>query len=66
MFAFVDPNLNATKAQDFITLLLKIILSGDAGFITAQNFAFTEFLVLPEFAFAGRAFDCQHPMYVSF
>jgi hypothetical protein len=60
MQAFIDPNFFSTKTQDFITITLIFIFARNAGFVAAQDFAFAKLLILPEFAFAGRAFDRQH------
>jgi hypothetical protein len=60
MRPLVDPNFSTTKAQDFITISLISILALDPAFITAQHLTFANFLILPEFALTGCAFDGQH------
>ena len=57
MLTFIDSDFCTTDAKNLIIQLLEFILSGNAGFITAKNFAFAKFLVFPEFALAGCAFD---------
>jgi hypothetical protein len=56
MVAFINANGFAALAFYFVTITIKGIQLGHPVFITAQHLTVANFVVLPQFSFAGGTF----------
>jgi hypothetical protein len=62
---FVNTDILTTGAPDFMLVHLAVVHLFDAVFMTAKHCAGTDFIIAPEFFFAGGTVNCQHGIMVT-
>jgi len=60
MSFFIYTNRTPAQAKDFAVAFINFKNFGDTVFMTPDNFAFANLMVLPEFSSTGSAFKCEH------
>jgi hypothetical protein len=56
VIALINANCFSAQTFNLVVVLIKIVRSGYPIFVTAQYLTLTDFVVLPQFSFAGRTF----------
>ena len=61
MLALIYSDVFPTGTLDFMCMHLRVIHLGDTILMAAQYFTWADFVVSPEFLFAGSAVNSKHP-----